>query len=143
MGKMKNKAIEQEQAQVINIQDQVVGLMGEAYHLKQVLNDKVKDSEYDPNVHLARRYKEVKVELAEVIADGKVEVIPGEKSSAIVLGGFKFVSRLQDGRKSLDQQKLIQQLIAEGLSVEVVMGCIERSTKVGEPFWVNEIDVEK
>ena len=143
MGKMKNKAIEQEQAQVINIQDQVVGLMGEAYHLKQVLNDKVKDSEYDPNVHLARRYKEVKVELAEVIADGKVEVILGEKSSAIVLGGFKFVSRLQDGRKSLDQQKLIQQLIAEGLSVEVVMGCIERSTKVGEPFWVNEIDVEK
>lgn len=143
MGKMKNKAIEKEQEQIMDVQEQVVGLMGEAYHLKQVLNEKVKDSEYDPNVHLARRYKEVKVELAEVIADGRVPVLAQDKSNAIVLGGFKFVSRLQDGRKSLDQQKLIQQLIAEGLSVEVVMGCIDRATKVGEPFWVNEIDVEK
>lgn len=140
MGKKKNVIQANETPE-----DQALVLMQLGYELKNVLNEKVSDSEYDPNVHLARRYKEVKTELATIVAEEKVKVeeVPGKSSKSIRLGGLKFTSRLQEGRATLDKNLLIQNLLAEGMAINVVNGCIERATKTEVPYWVNEIESDK
>ena len=74
-----------------------------------------------------------------MVVDELVPVEKGEKTNKIKLGGFVFSNRLQAGRKTLDQVKLAQELLAEGLPIAVVNGCIDRATKEGAPYWVNEI----
>jgi hypothetical protein len=147
MGKIKNKVIEKMNELAgktkVTPEEQAAMLMAEAYELKNALNEKVNDAEYDPAVHLARRYKECKTELAEIIVEEKVAVEDSGKGKSIKLGGFKFTSRLQDGRKSLNNEVLIQQLLAEGMAINVINGCIERATKQGSPFWINEIELDK
>ncbi len=127
------------------LERQTISLMQEAYRLKMVMNEKVGDSEYDPEIHLARRYKECKTELATIVAEEKVKVeqVKDKPSKFIRLGGFKFTSRLQEGRKTLDQDKLRNLLLAEGMHIGVITKLFEESTKQGPPFWVNEIEQDK
>ena len=137
----KGKAVEV--AHEPTVQEATESLMIEALDLKDRLNDKVRDADYDPNFHLARRYKEIKTELATIVAEEKVPVEDLGKGKCIRLGGLKFVSRLQEGRKSLDQDKLKEGLLGLGLSIETMNTTLAWATKEGVPFWVNEIGTDK
>ena len=64
-------------------------------------------------------------------------------------GDVAFVSRMQDGRESLDKNKLRQELVVEfaakckkGVDVIALVNvCFERATKQGDPFAVREITI--
>jgi len=115
--------------------DRALGLMQEAFDLKNQLNEKVKDEEYDPEFHIARRYSECKTELAQIQSERGVESLVG--------GGLKFVARLQEGRKSLDQQVLKGLLLGRGIPADEVAKMFETATKSGSPYWVKEISEDK
>lgn len=106
-------------------------LLLEGVRLKAVLNEKVKDDEYDPEFHLARRCKEVMEELAVVQASAGVERIEG--------CGVKFQARLQDGRQTLNKSLLVEAMLAKGLTAVQVAEVMEWATTTGEGYWVREI----
>ena len=64
-------------------------------------------------------------------------------------GRFAFVSTMQDGRATLNKEKLKQELIAQlsgvvkkGTDViEIVNQCFETATKTGDPFLVRELEI--
>jgi hypothetical protein len=111
----------------------IVMLLEEAAKLKDVLDDKVPDDQYDPNYHLARRYKDIKEELAELQADCGMEGLRHNR--------FVFVARLQDGRKTVDMERLGLALAERGVHIDVVMDAIKAATKYGESYWVKEVKV--
>lgn len=112
-------------------------VMSRAYELKNMLDPKREGSP-------AFEYGQAKLELATVIAEGKVQVheVPGKPTKFIALGGYKFSSRLQEGRKTLDKDKLTQELLARGLVIGVIMDILSAAEKQGVPFFVNEITLD-
>ena len=109
-------------------------LLLEGLRLKTILNEKVKDDEYDPEFHLARRCREVLEELAVVQASAGVERIGG--------WGVKFRARLSRGRETLDKALLMQGMLAAGMSSEQVVEVMTKAAKTGEGYWVHELEKE-
>lgn len=111
------------------------GLMEEAWDLKQMLNERVKDGEYDPEFHHARRYKEVKDQLALIQTEMGGECIED--------GKYKFSAKLRPGRESLNKDLLTGLLLARGIPAPEIADMYGKSTKVGDPYWVKEVELKK
>ena len=106
--------------------DKVVLLLEEAVALKKELDVKEPDSK-------AARLDDIKNELTMI---QQTNDLPGLRH-----GRFVFVARYQDGRVSVDQKLLMQELLKRGVKAEVIKAAQEAATKQGNNFWVREIDV--
>ena len=113
-------------------QGRVIVLLEEAAELKARLAEKVDDAEYDPKWHLARRWDEIREELAEIQAAEGQEF--GLRHNRIL---FRVV--LANGRRTLDGKLLVQNLLAAGMKADVVNQVIESSTKTGQDTYRKEI----
>lgn len=113
-------------------QGRVIMLLEEAAELKARLADKVEDDEYDPKFHIARRWDEIREELAEIQAAEGQEF--GLRHGRVL---FRVV--LANGRRTLDGKMLVQNLLAAGMKADVVNRVIEESTKTGADTYRREI----
>ena len=113
-------------------QGRVIVLLEEAAELKARLAEKVDDAEYDPKWHLARRWDEIREELAEIQAAEGQEF--GLRHNRIL---FRVV--LANGRRTLDGKLLVQNLLAAGMKADVVNQVIESSTKTGQDTYRKEV----
>lgn len=106
--------------------DRVVLLLEEAIELKKELDSK------NPNSKAAR-LDDIKTELATIqMASG----LDGLRHNR-----FVFVARYQDGRTSVDQKLLMQELLKRGVKAEVIKEAQEGATKQGNAFWVRELEI--
>lgn len=115
--------------------DKAVLLLEEGEQLKNMLNETVKDDVYDPQIHVARRYKEIKEELCmiQIASD-----VPGLRH-----GRLAFVARLQDGRESIDMKLFVEVLLARGVHIDIINAAMLQAKKTGDSFWVKQIEVLK
>ena len=113
--------------------DKLAVLLDEAADIKAVLNKNVPDDEYDPKVHLARRYEEIKDELAMVQQTNDLD---GIRHNNVV-----FSARLQKGRVSVPIKDFKEALLERGVKAAVVTAAEDEARKEGEAFWVREIEV--
>ena len=113
-------------------QGRVIMLLEEAAELKARLMEKVPDEEYDPKFHLQRRWDEIREELAEIQAAEGQEF--GLRHNRIL-----FRCAMRAARKTLDQKRLVENLLSEGLKAERISFVIEISTKTGEEVWYKEV----
>ncbi len=108
--------------------EKVAGLLEEALELKSRLDEKVPDEMYDPKFHVQRRYDEVRAELAEIQAAEGME-------DGLRYNNILFTTTLAQGRRTLNKELLVQNLLAEGMKAEKVMRVVEGSMKEGSETW--------
>ena len=113
----------------------VVNLLEEAANLKDVLNKNVSDDDYIPSVHLARRYESIKEELNFIQQSNNLEGLRHNQ--------FVFVSRLQEGRRSVDVRVLVEALLGMGVRADWIEEAMKKAEKQGEAFWVKEVEILK
>lgn len=106
--------------------DRAVLLLEEAVALKKELDIKVPDSK-------AARLEEIKNELTMIQTSGD---LPGLRHNNLV-----FVARLQNGRETVAMKTFVQELLTRGVKVDVIEEATSAARKVGDSFWVRELEV--
>ena len=108
-------------------------LIEEGAWLKARLDKNIGDADYDPKVHIARRYEEVRMELT------AIQVAANQ--DALRHNGVVFKARLQEGRETTDAKKFHQELLQHGVKADVIADALEAAKKRGDPFWVKEFEI--
>lgn len=106
--------------------DRAVLLLEEAMDLKRDLDPKNPESK-------AARLEEIKNELTMIQTSGD---LPGLRHNNLV-----FVARLQNGRETVAMKTFVQELLTRGVKVDVIEEATSAARKVGDSFWVRELEV--
>lgn len=136
MGKLNAKVGESRLPEVLDlaIEDKAraVILLEKAAAIKGRIGVKPDEKKGSSGSGLLRELSECLYELGCIQLAGDLDGIRHNK--------IKFTMRQQDGRSSLDVVKLGQELVMRGVDVKVVKECMEAATKVGEPYFVRELE---